>query len=218
MAKRWNHKVVARSNRVAEDVVRRIYAAAQTAKQQGLYGGYYADFLERSVGRRLIGAEYDVSKQAKAHLAYDPPGGYGGPKPTGVAAEPLRPKYGDPKVTKAHEILARAEREIDQAVTRLKDRNVWGARGTCAKDRDLLRGSADELCVAADILEEVGSGVAAGTLRERAKHARAGDYGMLESYRFHETKKTKAKKKRAVSRSGAARLDREIARFLGRSR
>ncbi len=42
--------------------------------------------------------------------------------------------------------------------------------------------AADELDVAADLFEEGGAGVTAGTLRERARLARRGDYKLLETY------------------------------------
>lgn len=93
---RWMHKDIARSHSVPEDVVRRIYASVQTAKKQGLYGGHAADLVERDVGRKLVGGEYDVYAKAKEHLSYDPPGGYSGPRPTGPAKEPPRAKYDDP--------------------------------------------------------------------------------------------------------------------------
>ena len=64
--KRWVHRTVAQEFDVPEDVVRRIYAAVQTAKKQGLRGGYAVDLAERMVGRRLIGGEYGVeSREAR---------------------------------------------------------------------------------------------------------------------------------------------------------
>lgn len=70
--KRWNHGDVARAHGTSEDVVRRIYAAVQTAKKQGLYGGHTADLIERQLGRRLMGREYTVSALAHEHLQHKP--------------------------------------------------------------------------------------------------------------------------------------------------
>ena len=174
---RWNHRSVAQRYGVPEDVVRRIYAAVQTAKRQGLYGGHMADLSERSVGRKLVGGEYTVYTQAKKHLSYDPPGGYSGPKPKGSAKEPPRATYDDPKVRTASPIISDAERSIKSVLGRIAH-SGWDE----AKDRVLLRKAADELDVAADLLEEAGAYVRAGTLRERAKYARQGHYKLLITY------------------------------------
>ncbi len=171
---RWSHKEIARRYEVLEDIVRRIYATVQTAKRQGLHGGYYADLVERSVGRKLRGAEYTISARAKEHLGYDPPGGYQGPKPRGSAKETPRAKYDDPKVERARQLVAGANRIIDNFI-RFKLPRI-------PADLDILKYAADELDVAADLFEEGGAGVTAGTLRERARLARRGDYKLLETY------------------------------------
>jgi hypothetical protein len=171
---RWIHKEVARALNVSEDVVRRIYAAVQTAKRQSLHGGHMVDLVERSVGRKLIGDEYAVATRAKEYLGYSPPGGYGGPKPSGAAKEPLRARYDDPKVQKAAWIAAGADRII---------KNLARPNLTLVPlDYDLLRGAADELEVAADLYEEAGARVRAGTLRERARLARRGATKLLATY------------------------------------
>ena len=179
---RWNHRAIARRLNVPEDVVRRIYAAVQTAKSQGLHGGYTADFIERSVGRKLVGGEYDVAARAKEHLSYDPPGGYGGPQPKGSAKEPPRVKYGDPKIERASQLIARANTIIKDVLKRRRHSTFGWDETNDAKDRDLLRQAADELDVAADLYEEAGAGVRAGTLHERARHARRGNYAVLAAY------------------------------------
>lgn len=175
---RWVHKSVARSFGVPEDVVRRIYAAVQTAKRLGLYGGYYADLVERSVGRKLVGGEYTVAARAKEHLGYDPPGGYGGPRPKGSAKEPPRAQYSE----SASRVAAGADRIIKDVLDRRRHPRFGWDESNDSKDRALLRQAADELDVAADLYEGAGSGVAAGTLRERAKYARQGNYKLLDAY------------------------------------
>jgi hypothetical protein len=179
---RWVHRAVAKSLGVPEDIVRRIYAAVQTAKRQGLYGGHMADLSERSVGRKLVGAEYTVYARAKEHLGYDPPGGYGGPKPTGSAKEPPRAKYGDPKIESASQIVGSAEVTIKNVLGRRKHPSFGWDESNDTQDRALLRQAADELDVAADLYEEAGAGVRAGTLHERARHARRGAYRLLAAY------------------------------------
>lgn len=170
---RWVHKDVARRYYVPEDVVRRIYATVQTAKKQGLYGGDYADCVERNVGRKLVGNEYTVSAKAKEHLSYDPPGGYhGGPKARGRCKPPPRWSADDPKARSASEIASSANAVIK---TCANDRGI-------RKDRELVRHAADELDVAADLYEEAGAKVRAGTLRMRAEIARDGDYDLLKHY------------------------------------
>ena len=176
---RWSHRSVARSLGVPEDVVRRIYAAVKTSKQQGLYGGHSADLIERSVGRKLVGDEYTVAARAKKHLDYDPPGGYGGPRPTGTAKEPPRPQHGDPKLGEAARLVAAANTTIDGVLRR---REPWGTSRNEDRDRQLLQQAADELDVAADLYEDAGANVRAGTLHERARHARRGDYKLLAAY------------------------------------
>lgn len=179
--KRWNHGSVAQSLHVPEDVVRRIYAAVQTAKRQGLYGGHMADLIERSVGRKLVGAEYTVAARAKEHLSYDPPGGYGGPKPMGTAKAPSRAKYDDPKIQRGQQLASRANTIISDVLRRRQTSWVTSS-DDAAKQRDLLRQAADELDVAADLYEEAGASISAGTLHERAKIARRGDYALLAAY------------------------------------
>jgi hypothetical protein len=175
MAGRWTHRAIARSLDVPEDVVRRIYAAVQTSKRQGLYGGYMVDLIERSVGRKLVGSEYAVATRAKEHLGYAPPSGYGGPKPKGSAKEPsLRASYDDPKVVKAARLVSGADRIIQNLV-----RPNLALRPL---DYDLLRKAADDLDVAADLYEEAGAGIRAGTLHERARIARLGDTKLLAVY------------------------------------
>ena len=176
---RWNHRSVARRLDVPEDIVRRIYAAVQTAKRQGLYGGHMADLSERSVGRKLVGNEYTVYARAKEHLGYDPPGGYGGPQPKGSAKAPPRVRYDDPKIAQASRMVASAESIIKGVLSRWK---FVSAGRDESKDRELLRQAADELDVAADLYEEAGANIRAGTLHERARHARRGDYKLLGSY------------------------------------
>ena len=112
--------------------------------------------------------------RAKEHLGYAPPGGYGGSKPKGAAKEPLRAKYDDPKVEKAARLAAGADRII---------KNLARPNLTLHPlDFDLLRKAAEELEVAADLYEEAGAGVRAGTLRERARIARRGDTKLLAIY------------------------------------
>lgn len=179
---RWIHRTVAQRYNVPEDVVRRIYAAVQIAKRQGLHGGYAADFIERSVGRKLVGHEYDVAARAKERLGYVPPGGYGGPKPKGRAKEPLRARSNDPKIERAERMAARADATIKDVLRRRKHPSFGWDESNDTRDRDLLRHAADELDVAADLYEEAGAGVRAGTLHERARLARRGDYKLLAAY------------------------------------
>jgi hypothetical protein len=179
---RWNHGAIAKSYDVPEDVVRRIYATVQTAKKQGLYGGYAADLVERNVGRKLVGGEYDVYARAKEHLSYDPPGGYGGPRPTGAAKEPPRVGYDDPKIEKASRAASKAERVIKDLLDKRRHPTFGWDWDKQTKDRALLGDVADELDVAADLYEEAGASVRGGTLRERARSARAADYPKLAIY------------------------------------
>lgn len=179
---RWMHKDIARAYSVPEDVVRRIYATVQTAKKQGLYGGHAADLVERNVGRKLVGGEYEVYTKAKEHLSYDPPSGYSGPRPTGAAKEPPRAKYDDPKIEKASRAVSQAERVIKGLLDKRRHRSFGWDWDKQAGDRALLGSVADELEVAADLYEDAGAGVRAGTLRERARYARNADYPKLDSY------------------------------------
>lgn len=179
--KRWNHRKIARGYLVAEDVVRRIYAAVQTAKRQGLYAGHLADLIERSVDRNLSGAEYTVASLAREHLGYDLPSGYGGPKPKGSAKEPPRSQAG-PKTETAAQIAGRANTSIKEVLDRRRDARFGWDETNDASDRERLRHAADELDVAADLYEEASAGVRAGTLHERAKLARRGDYRRLDVY------------------------------------
>lgn len=179
---RWNHADVARIQHVPEDVVRRIYATVQTAKRQGLAGGHLADLIERMVGRRLVGGEYTVVHNAKEHLDYNPPGGYSGPQPKGSAKAPPRPEANNPKIRRAGQLITSANATIKDVLKRRKHATFgWDATNDSA-DRALLRHAADELDVAGDLYEEAGAGVSAGTFHERAKHARRGDYKVLEIY------------------------------------
>ena len=179
---RWMHKDIARAYGVPEDVVRRIYATVQTAKKQGLHGGYAADLVERNVGRKLVGGEYDVYTKAKEHLSYDPPGGYSGPRPTGAAKEPPRVGYDDPKIEEASRVASQAERVIKDILAKRRHKSFGWDWDKQAGDRALLGNIADELEVAADLYEDAGSNVRAGTLRERARYARSADYPKLEIY------------------------------------
>lgn len=179
---RWAHRSIAQSYSVPDDVVRRIYATVQTAKKQGLYGGYAADLVERNVGRKLVGGEYDVYAKAKEHLDYDPPGGYGGPRPTGSAKEPVRAEYDDPKIGGAERIASKAERVIKGVLDKRRHTAFGWDWQKADEDRALLNEAADELEVAADLYEEAGAGVRGGTLRERARYARKVDYPRLASY------------------------------------
>jgi hypothetical protein len=179
-AARWIHRVVARSFGVPEDVVRRIYAAVQIAKRQDLHGGHTADLIERSVGRKLVGHEYTIAARAKEHLSHDPPGGYSGPQPKGVAKEPPRAKYDDPKIQSASRMVAHADAIIKGVL--LRERHPSFDHSKDSEGRVLLRQAADDLDVAADLYEEAGAGVRAGTLHERARHARRGDYKLLAAY------------------------------------
>ena len=179
---RWVHKTIAQRYSVPEDVVRRIYASVQAAKRQGLYGGHYADLAERNVGRKLKGGEYDVAARAKEHLGYDPPGGYGGPQPKGSAKPPPRAKYDDPSIETASQFVSRGNTIIKDVLRRRKHPTFGWDTSNDAKDRELLRQAAEELEVAADLYEGAGAGVRGGTLHERAKLARRGDYRALEAY------------------------------------
>lgn len=177
-AKRWVHRTVAQEFDVPEDVVRRIYAAVQAAKKQGLRGGYAVDLVERMVGRRLIGDEYGVEKRARQHLQYDPETGYGGPEPRGESAEPMR-AHDEKMVLTARQLADRAERTIKTVMDRLAT-SSWDER----KDPALLQQAAGELDAAADAFEEAGPrfNVRAGTLRKRAELARSGHYRKLLTY------------------------------------
>lgn len=179
---RWIHKTIAQRYSVPEDVVRRIYASVQEAKRQGLYGGYYADLVERNVGRKLKGGEYDVAARAKEHLSYDPPGGYGGPAPKGSAKPPPRATYDDPEIESASRFVARGNMIIKDVLQRRRHPTFGWDTANDATDRDLLRQAAEELEVAADLYEGAGAGVRGGTLHERAKLARRGDYRALAAY------------------------------------
>lgn len=179
---RWVHKTIAQRYSVPEDVVRRIYASVQAAKRQGLYGGHYADLVERNIGRKLKGGEYDVTARAKEHLSYDPPGGYGGPQPKGSAKAPPRAKYDDPAIETASQFVARGNTIIKDVLRRRKHPTFGWDTSNDAKDRELLRQAAEELEVAADLYEGAGAGVRGGTLHERAKLARRGDYRALDAY------------------------------------
>lgn len=179
---RWVHKTIGQRHSVPEDVVRRIYAAVQTAKRQSLYGGHMADLIERSVGRKLIGYEYNVAARAQEHLSYDPPGGYGGPAPKGSAKPPPRAKYDDPTIETASRFVARADTIIKDVLRRRRHPTFGWDTSNDAKDRELLQQAAEELDVAADLYEGAGAGVRGGTLHERAKLARRGDYRALEAY------------------------------------
>jgi hypothetical protein len=172
---RWIHKDVARKYGLDTDVVHKIYAAVQVAKKQGLHGGHYADYVERAIGRKLAGNEYTVASKAKEHLGYDPPGGYQGPTPRGAAAEPSRDR--DRKKTdRAEQLMSHADSTIRRIIDKRNRLQAWEG------DRDLLKDAADELDVAADLFEEANAKLSAGTLRQRAKYARAGNVEMLEIY------------------------------------
>lgn len=176
---RWVNADVARRYDVPEDVVRRIYKAVQTAKKQGLHGGHYVDFVERVVGRKLRGGEFDVSARAKKHLGYDPPGGYQGPKPRGSAREPLR-EVDERRIAEARKLVSDANRVIEDAINRRQRGHAWDD----ATMRVLLSRAADDLDVAADAYEAAGPRLAvlAGTLRERGRLARAMDLERLAYY------------------------------------
>jgi len=175
--KRWNHGDVARAHGTSEDVVRRIYAAVQTAKKQGLYGGHTADLIERQLGRRLMGREYTVSALAHEHLQHKPLSGYGGPAPRGSARLSPRANPDDPRIQEAGQLAAQANRVIHEVRSR---RDPWA--DWSSKDRGLLRQAADDLDVAADLYEEAGVNIRAGSLHERARHARSGDDAKLAAY------------------------------------
>lgn len=188
--KRWNNRTVAQSHRVPEDVVRRIYSAVQLAKRQGLHAGYMVDLVEREVGRKLRGAEYTVAKLAKEHLGYALPSGYGGPVPKGAAAVPPRAPATS-KTQDAGELAATGERLIKDV---LKRTNA-GMISDPSAQRDLNL-AADELEVAADLYEEAGSKIRAGTLRERARLARSGDQGWLAVYHMNKKPPPRARRRR----------------------
>ncbi len=174
MAKRWNHKDVAKRLGVDEVLVRRIYGAVQLAKRQGLSGGHAADLSERSIGRKLRGNEYTVYASAKQHLGYDPQGGYSGPEPRGKAKAPPRVPYDDPKVAKASRMASDANRIIKVTCE--------SARNFGRLDREILNNAADELDVAADLYDTAGATIRAGTLRERARLTREGRCRELSFY------------------------------------
>lgn len=180
-AKRWNNKTIARDFGVPEDIVRRIYTAVQTAKKQGLYKGHTADLIERSVERKLRGAEYSVAAKAYESLSFDPPGGYGGPEPTGSAKAPSRRDYDTGKAERANQMVSRAEAIIHGVLQRNKDR--WALD---KEELERLQQAADELDVAADLYEEAGPifGVRAGTLHERAKIMRAVPTNLRYNYNY----------------------------------
>ena len=179
---RWIHRTVAQSYGLPEDVVRRIYETVQTAKRQGLYGGYLADLIDRNVGRRLVGHEYDVVTRAKDHLNYHPASGYGGPKPTGAAKEPPRAEYDDPKRDKASRLAAKGDGIIKDVLGRRRHPTFGWDESNDGEDRRLLKQAAEELEVAADLYEDAGMQVRAGTIRQRASYARQGNYRMLDAY------------------------------------
>jgi hypothetical protein len=187
-AKRWNSRKIARDHDVDEGIVRRIYAAIQTAKRQGLRGGHMADLIERNVGRRLRGGEYAVVRLAKEQLQYAPEGGYSGPQPTGAAKPPPRAEASDRRIQEAQRRADHAERIIKEVLERT---GMWGSE---EKNHAQLRQAADELDVAADQYEEAGATVTAGTLHERARLARSGYYRQLHTY--HMTKKPPRRRSR----------------------
>ena len=195
-SRRWIHKDVARSLDVPEDVVRRIYGAVQLAKKQGLHGGYMADLIERSVGRRLLGNEYKVAARAKDSLGYRPEGGYGGPEPRGAAVPPPRAHGDDRRVREADQIANKAERIITDVINHADPlfQYVGGRVANETQLRERLRQAADELDVAADLYEDAGATLRAGTVHHRARLAREGAYRKLAVY--HMTKKTPAAKAR----------------------
>ncbi len=183
---RWIHKDVARQYDVPENVVRTIYAAVQTAKKQGMYGGQYADFVEREVGRKLRGNEYTVSAAAKQHLNYDPPGGRNYDlKLRGRAKEPARASYNDSQILQAEPILGAANRIIKDVLDRNEHPRFQGhynSTEVTRGDREALETAALELEVAADLYEGAGAKVRAGTIRERAKLARRVELNALSKY------------------------------------
>lgn len=146
--------------------MRRIYGAVQTAKRQGLHGGHFADYVERHLGRRLVGNEYTIAAKAKEHLGYSPPGGYGGPSPRGSAKVPtVRASAGDPKLREARGLISAANTVI---------RNIARSGIVSAMDRTLVNDAAADLDVAADLYEEAGARITAGTVREHARRVRLG--------------------------------------------
>jgi hypothetical protein len=178
MPKRWIHKDVALRRKVAEDIVRRIYAAVQIAKRQGLHGGYTVDLIERSVGRDLTVYEHSVAHLAREHLSYScPPCGYGGPKPWGSAKEPSR-AIDRTKIGEAMQLVSGGD-AIIRAVLERRERSTRSRKPSFSV---LLKKAADILDVAANACEQAGATIRAGTLRERAMYARRGDFSMLALY------------------------------------
>jgi hypothetical protein len=177
MSKRWSNKDVARKFGIPEDVVRRIYGAVQIARKQGLYGGHTADLIERGVGRKLVGNEYSVAALAKDHLGHAPPPGYGGPAPTGSAKAPPR-ATDQKKLDEAGRMVSGAD-AIIRDITKRRERQ-WSPLDRTETER--LKDAADILDVAADLYEEAGAKIRAGTLHERAKLARRHDFEMLAIY------------------------------------
>jgi hypothetical protein len=171
----WIHKDVALYRNVDEQIVRRIYAAVQIAKRQGLHGGYTVDLIERSVGRNLTVYEESVAHLAREHLNYScPPCGYGGPKPRGSAKEPSR-AIDRTKVNEARRLVSSGDAIIRDIIAR-RDRSTRSRKPSFSV---LLKKAANILDVAVNACEQAGAALRAETLRERAKYVRRGDFDML---------------------------------------
>jgi len=176
--KRWIHKDVALRSKVAEDIVQRIFVAVQIAKLQGLHGGYTVDLIERSVGHCLTVYEHGVAHLAREHLGYSsPPHGYGGPKPQGSAKAPSR-TIDRIKVDEAMRLVSGGDAIIRDVLAR-RERSTRSRKPSFSV---LLKKAANILDVAANACKQAGAVLRAGTLSERAKYARSGNFNMLALY------------------------------------
>ncbi len=195
MSKRWENAQMARKYGLTPQVTRTLFDAVKEAQTLGLHGGHYVDLVERRLGRRLYQNEFALVADAKRHLGYDPPGGYGGPKPHDIFD---RSKV----VEKKAELASALEWSAMPKKNRVEDaHNARGGTYRLTEDeKKALSEVADTWEVAADAFEEAGMSIQAGTLRKRAELARAYDIAAVIRY-------NPAKKKRA-QRSNDGGMDR----------
>lgn len=194
--KRWDNAKTAEKYGLDRGVVKQIYEATKEAKAQGLHGGPTVDLLELRVGRKLFGNEYSVASEARAHLQFDPPPGYGGPKPKGVPSRDLIDRQRSEEAERIEWSVMREKNRVEDAH---KEDQSWNR--LTDKELATLRNVAETWEVAADVYEEAGRKVTAGTLRQRAAFARAGDLARLWVYnpakRFDLKEFVRAEKKAA---------------------